>query len=305
MGATLRRWIGLGGILLALAGLSAAGRLAQESLRAVLPDADAVLDWSADGEAQEFVDEDLYAYIDGGAEIYQEYGFSRVVVQDFKSQGGKSVSVEIFEMADPAAAYGIFTFKRSGHGKIVPLGSGAELEDYYLNLWHGRYLATLTGFDASAQTIAGLLAIAGAFDKKLGEAGKRPGLVSALPGEGLRSQSVKYVRGLLGLNNIYSFYTARGLNFKEAVKGDYANGSMLIVLDYGSEALRAAAWGELRGYLGGSDRFAVLADEEPDVARVRDSKGLFLASKPYGSRLAVAVGPDLAAVSGLAGAAAR
>ena len=117
--------------------------------------------WSRDGAPQEFVGEDLYTYIDGGAEIYQEYGFRRMVVQDYRSPAGKSVSLEIFEMETPAAAYGMFTFKRSGQGRIVPLGSGTELEDYYLNFWKGRFLVTLTGFDATTPTIDGLLAVAG------------------------------------------------------------------------------------------------------------------------------------------------
>jgi hypothetical protein len=302
MGATARRGFGLAGVLLTLtlAGRPAEARLPQDPLRAVLPAAGAVPGWAPDGEPQEFVGEDLYAYIDGGAEIYHEYGFRRVVVQDYKNPDGKSVSLEIFEMADPAAAFGIFTFKRSGQGKVVPLGTRAELEDYYLNLWRGRYLATLTGFDASTPTIEGLMAVAGAVDGKLGEGGAAPGLVTALPADGLRPQSVKYLKGLLGLNNVYSFFTARGLGFAEAVKGDYADGSMLIVMDYGTDAARAASWGELQAYLGASDRFLPLPDAVPGVSHFKDAKGRFLACAAAGPRLAVAVGPDPAAVSGLA-----
>jgi hypothetical protein len=131
MRAIVRRWRGLAGGLVALAllGMPTVVRPSQAPLRTVLPADGSVPGWTRDGEPQEFVGEDLYTYIDGGAEIYQEYGFRRVVVQDYESRAGKSVSLEIFEMADPAAAYGIFTFKRSGRGKVVPLGSRAELED--------------------------------------------------------------------------------------------------------------------------------------------------------------------------------
>jgi hypothetical protein len=106
-------------------------------LREYLPADGAAPGWARDGEPQEFEGEDLYSYIDGGAEIYQEYGFRRVVVQDYRNPRGKSVSLELFEMDSPAAAYGMFTFKRSGKGRSLGLGGGGEIEAYYLNFWKG------------------------------------------------------------------------------------------------------------------------------------------------------------------------
>ena len=49
-----------------------------------LPADNAAAGWAKDGAPQEFEGEDLYTYIDGGAEIYQEYGFRRVIVQDYE-----------------------------------------------------------------------------------------------------------------------------------------------------------------------------------------------------------------------------
>jgi hypothetical protein len=292
--------------VLAIMSLAATGSIRpsagrQETLRALLPAGGAVPGWSRDGETLEFAGEDLFTYIDGGAEIYQEYGFSRVVVQDYKSAAGTSVSLEIFEMASPAAAYGMFTFKRSGRGRILPLGSGAEIEDYYLNFWRGRYLATLTGFDSSAKTVAGLEALAAAVAKGLGEGAPVPGLVAALPGEGLRPQSVKYLKGLLGLNNIYPFHTGRGLDFAEAVKGEYADGALLLVLEYASPPAGEAAWSMLRAFLGSSDRFtAEPSGGSGDVVMFKDAQGRSLAVARSAGRIIAAVGADPAAVAGLA-----
>lgn len=293
------------GLLLAAAGTVLAAAGGQDELRSALPADGAVPGWSRDGDPQEFVGEDLYTYIDGGAEIYQEYGFRRMVVQDYRSPAGKSVSLEIFEMATPAAAYGIYTFKRSGQGRIVPLGSGTELEDYYLNYWKGRFLVTLTGFDATTPTIDGLLAIAGAVDGKLPEGAGAPDLVNALPGEGLRPQSVKYLKGLLGLNNIYPFYTARGLAFAEAVKGDYDEGAFLIVLDYGSSEARVKGWVELEKFLRGGDRFKKAEVRGPGFPLYIDGKGRSAAFAQTGSRLVVAVGPGPDAALALAARAVR
>lgn len=289
-----RRWpavLTLAGFLLAGA-WAARAQAGQEALGGLLPPDGAAPGWSRDGEPQTFTGEDLYAYINGGAEIYQEYGFRRVVIQDYRNAAGKSVSLEIFEMETPAAAFGIFTFKRSGQGREVPLGSGAELEDYYLNFWKGRYLATLTGFDETAETVEGLLAVGGQVEARIRDKADAPEFVAALPGEGLRPGSVKYLKGLLGLNNVYSFFTARGLAFDAAVKGDYGDGTILIVMDYGSAGARSAAWDELRAYLDSSDRFERSVTGEGTPPLFRDGKSRTLAFEQAGPHLLVGVSPD-------------
>jgi len=277
------------------------GVLAEGPLRAYLPDGNAAWGWSKDGEPQEYEGEDLYTYIDGGAEIYQEYGFRRVIIQDYKNAKGKSVSLEIFEMETPAAAFGMFSFKRSGSGQSVALGAGAELEAYYLNFWKGRFLVTLTGFDEAPETVDGLTAVAGIVDSKIREAGKVPGLVGALPEKGLRTGSVKYLRGLLGLNNVYPFYSARGLTFAEAVRGVYENGATLLILDYGTADARARAWLDLRRYLSESDRFKRAGRGEADVFLVQDVKGQSVAFAGSGPRLLIGISPDPSASLAIVG----
>ncbi len=262
-------------------------------LRIYLPADNAAAGWAKDDAPQEFEGEDLYTYIDGGAEIYQEYGFRRVIVQDYENARGHSVSLEIFEMEAPSAAFGMFTFKRSGGGKPLALGTGAELEAYYMNFWKGRFLVTLTGFDETAETIEGLGAIGRIVDAALPEGGEAPALVGVLPAEGLRSGSVKYLKGLLGLNNVYPFYTARGLSFTDAVRGVYDSGESLIVLDYGSAEARHAAWLELCAELDRSERFERPGNYLADAVVFRDAKGLCLAFAETGSRLAVGIHSDL------------
>lgn len=258
-------------------------------LRVYLPDDKAVQGWARDDEPQEFEGEDLYAYIDGGAEIYEEYGFTRVIVQDYKSDKDRSVSLEIFEMASPAAAFGMFTFKRSGQGEVLALGGGAELESYYLNFWKGRFLVTLTGFDEAVETVNGLAALGRAVEAKLPAGAEAPDLIVRLPKEGLRTESVKYLKGLLGLNNVYPFYTARGMAFKEAVRGLYESGETLIILDYGGAEARHAAWLELRSGLETSGRFERPMNYLADAVAFKDAKGKYIAVGEAGTRLAIGI----------------
>jgi len=55
----------------------------------------------------------LYGYIDGGADLYYEYGFRRAVVQEIVRDSLR-IHIEIFEMDSPAGAAGIFSVTRGG-----------------------------------------------------------------------------------------------------------------------------------------------------------------------------------------------
>lgn len=212
-----------------------------QELRALLPGNDQAGAWTRDGDLQEFTGEDLYLHIDGGAAIYQEFGFSGMISQDYRSRGGKVLSLEIFRMATPEAAYGMFTFKRSAGGEPLPVGAEGQLEDYYLNFWKGPFLVTVTGFEKDEQVREQLVPLAQAVARKIADdAARPPVLVAKLPRSGLRSESVRYFRGYLGFMNHYPSTAAQDFQVREGVCGEYAPGAVLFILAYsGPDEARA------------------------------------------------------------------
>lgn len=223
----------------------------QETIADALPADNELEGWKKDRGMQHYAGEDLYEYINGGAEIYHEYGFVRVVVQDYANSAGKSVSVEIFQMTSPAAAYGMYTFKTDSKGKRIAIGSDAQLADYYMNFWQGPFLVTLTGFDETQETRTGLLDIAKSIGSKLSSDGDKPRIVSFLPEEDLDIQSPKYFTGFLGLRNSHPFFSLNIAGFEQGIKGDYSGGYSLFLLRFeGEEEARKG----LRSIEGQEDR---------------------------------------------------
>ncbi len=55
--------------------------------------------------------ESLWGLINGGADLYLEYGFERLTFQKVKFKG-INFRVEIYEMSDPNAAFGIFSISK-------------------------------------------------------------------------------------------------------------------------------------------------------------------------------------------------
>jgi len=207
----------------------------QLNLQRCLPAASDLQGWTPKDAPQNYQGEDLFAYIDGGAEIYYEYGFKQVVVQDYQDKKGKTITLEIFEMADSESAFGMFSFKSSGKGQPCAIGQDARLEDYYLNFWKGACLVTLTGFDAGQDSRRGILEIARAVDLKIPLRGTRPSLLGLLPEEWAAAPRLVYFRGFLGLYNIYPFFTQDVFRFKEGLAAE-EDQSKFFLLRYASPA---------------------------------------------------------------------
>ncbi len=74
-------------------------------------------------EKRTFTEESLYGYIDGGAELYLEYGFDTLVVTELISEG-RDIKVESYRMKDAEAAFGIFSVSR------FRCNGGARLTDH-------------------------------------------------------------------------------------------------------------------------------------------------------------------------------
>lgn len=218
-------------LLFLLVGLEGSG-VPPGGLSKYLPQSGEAGEWMRNNIPQEYKGEDLYLYIDGGAEIYHEYGFKEVIVQDYKNTSEKSISLEIFEMVNDEAAFGIYTFKRSAEGKTLALGNEGQIEDYYLNFWKGNFLITLTGFDEEGETVEGLVELAEAVDAKIESKGKTPTLVSLLYEEGLVEPSIKYFKGNLGLYNIYRFFTKDVFGIQEGIKGSYKGDYEVFIFKY-------------------------------------------------------------------------
>jgi hypothetical protein len=179
-------------------------------------------------------------------------------------------------MANPEAAYGMYTFKKSPKGKVVAFGTEGQLEDYYLNFWKGSCLITLTGSDGDPKTIEGLILVAGLVDERIKDVAKKPSLVAVLPGEGLLETSVRYFRGYLGFMNLYSSLGKEQLGVREGVKGDYGVGCSLFILKYqGEQECRArflAAEMAIRKSSGSKDS----QPADAPLVRLKDDRGRFL-----------------------------
>lgn len=199
----------------------ACSALAQEQngLSAYLPADNEAPGWKLDGPTRTFRGDDLFMMINGGADIYHEYGFVQVLAATFVNPSEETVKLEIYQMKSPGAAYGAYTFKAGEGGEEGSLGQEARLQDYYLNFWKGDLLVTLVGSNPDEQAMQGGLDLAKAVDARIKQTGRRPELASLLLKEPDALSQARYVRGPLGVMNSYIFDTKDIFHVREGVLG--------------------------------------------------------------------------------------
>jgi hypothetical protein len=253
-----------------------------------LPGAGEVPGWTPKGEPLVYKGEDLFTYIDGGADIYNEYGFRRVIVQDYESASKKSLTLEVFEMADAAAAFGIFTFKSSSGGTEVSLGQGGRLEDYYLNFWKGPILVTVTGLDESPASREGVCHIAEATDRRIRLWGDKPGLAALFPREWAARGGLKYLRGPLGLRNIHFVFARPAIHFNEGIAGWPAEGVLAVVLRGDSPTGAKTIFSDAQKVFSSNPPFSGYQTEDGRFD-ARDSKDYFIQGRVLDGNLALLI----------------
>jgi len=147
-----------------------------------------------------FTAESLYGYMNGGAELYLEYGFDTLVVTELAS-GENDIKIEFYRMTDADAAFGIFSVSRFRCNGGPKLTVNQCRSAYQLQFCKGRYYVSIinnTGTDAEQKTAN---EIAGSLIRNIDEPPFDP--VRFFEG-GLDDETMKsavLIRGPLGIYN--------------------------------------------------------------------------------------------------------
>lgn len=259
-------------------------------LNNLIPQRGEVGGWLPDGKANYASGEDLFLLINGGSEIYHEYGFKRTVFQTYATKDGKSINLEIYEMNNQEAAYGIYSFKTGSDGRLIELGYEGWFESYYLNFWEGNFLVTVIGLDTDRETLDGVIKIAKAVDSKLTFPSKQPHINSYLPKENLQANGITYLKGNIGLFNQYEFDNKNVFGLKEGVIGKYGDYSIFL-LQYGNQR-ESMEWHEsAKNHLKQSKRFNNFISKDTHF-EISDRQNSRLSIKQYQNWILIILGND-------------
>jgi len=185
-----------------------------DELKGFLPSSDDVQGITKVGRSQVYTGQKLFDYMNGGAELFYEYGFEQACVQRYQSPPGE-VTVEIYQMDRSVNAYGIYTFDTQG--EHPPIGQDAAYERGLLTFWKGKYFVRV--FSENEDLKETLLILGRGIAQKIPQEGERPDILASLPSRGVVENFPLYFRGMIALNNFYFLSHQDVLSLGEGTEG--------------------------------------------------------------------------------------
>jgi hypothetical protein len=262
-----------------------------------LPGAADLPGWTQEEKPRAFTSETLWDLMDGGAEVYVEYGVEGAASAHYKHPTKGEIQVDIYAMKDAGAAFGIYSFNTRTKGSPVQIGDEAVLTDYYLLVRKGACFLSFAALSDPATTMPSCQEIARVITARIpGSAGK-PGLLSRLPTLTGASVHDVYFRGSLGLLNLYPFDASDPFKAAEGVAAE-SEGTQFFVLRHTDEKEAAARYESAWTIFSANSKYKV-AEGRPGERCLIDDNGKFILLARDGACNLIAIGADRAVLRGL------
>ena len=240
----------------------------EDKLAMLVPDS--VNGWSRSAEDEYFDSENLYNYIDGGAELYLSYGFNLVLKRLYSAQGQPDITVDIFEMTSSYNAFGVYSHSRETVED--DFGQGSFQVEGAILFWKDTYFISIITFPETEKSRLAIEEIARRIDNAIQSEGELPQILNALPQKNLLPETVVYFRNSNWQNTYYFISNDNIFNISDStdcVLAKYeisGNKPVVMIIDYDKESDAGNTVDKLKRKFG----YAELADGL--VIRIDDKK---------------------------------
>ncbi len=104
--------------------------------------------WKPEGQPYRYIPENLYEYINGGADYFIAYGFIALTGANYSpaSGGMDSVTVDIYDMGDKLNAFGVFQPRRDSQAPSLNIGTGSFGSDDYVAFHKDRFYVEIQAY---------------------------------------------------------------------------------------------------------------------------------------------------------------
>jgi len=206
---------------------------------------DEIQGWKAQGKDEIYNKETLFALINGGAELYLDYGFRGTFVRRYMGPEKREISLEIYDMGRSEDAFGVFSSERQDED--IGIGQGSEYGGGLLRFWKDRYFVSLTSTGEESRVREVMIALAKETAKAIPREGPKPRLVSLLPEKGLQKKTIRFFHTAAILDRQYFLSNRNILHLgkdTDCVLAKYADGDraaqVLMVQYTGADEAREA-----------------------------------------------------------------
>ena len=237
-------------------------------------------EWKTEGEVRCYKGEELFDYMNGGAELYHAYGFKRACVQDYK-KGENLYTMEIYEMENSPKAFGIYSLDRQGEHPSIK--QDATYQEGSLNIWKDRYYIRIFIPQKGSNIKEEMQSLGEKAVSQIKSEGEMPSLVKLIPA-GAKKDSPASFWQMIPMNNIFFISHENLLNLTGDSEGvtflyQTGKGEIRIILIRYSDSKQAKDSFEkfISGYFSqppspkGGDEYKGKKGEKTVIAKVKDN----------------------------------
>jgi hypothetical protein len=118
--------------------------------------------------SRHFTGESLFGYMNGGAELYREYGIIEAVISEFDLNGGH-YKCEVFKMTGPEEAFGIYSVSKYHCLSSPPISQYTCQNKYQLQICNGPYYISIINRSGTSADSVVLLKTGKKLEEKINE----------------------------------------------------------------------------------------------------------------------------------------
>lgn len=248
--------------------------------------------WARSESPRAFPGSRLFDHIDGGAELYLEFGFVTLAVQRY-AKGEDELVLEIYEMSGPEAALGLYLMKCGRETPLAEVPARNSSEAAQFTILRGRYFIHVNNPSAREDVVPAMAALAARALDSLPD--ERPAdILSKLPADGLVPGSAILFRGPIGLQSVVTLGDGDILDQRGSIFGasaTYENPGTgrhaFIRIAYPDTARAASAFAGLVSRL---DPYLKVIEKGPARFVFEDFKKEFGLAELLGDRIEIRVG---------------
>lgn len=163
-------------------------------------------DWKLSEKVQTFNPENLYDFINGGADNYLSYNFQELSVFTYE-RGDKYITLEVYRHKGLPQAFGIYSSEKPSDAQFEKIGVQGYVGAGICNFYTGNYYIKISTHESASEIPALLRSMATDVAQKLVKVPQAPKALHAFPSIGRIPNSESFTNtNFLGYESLHSAY---------------------------------------------------------------------------------------------------
>lgn len=234
-------------------------------------------DWSVKGTPENYTGRNLYGHINGGAELFLEFGFENLVVKTY-TNGSDQLILEVYRMSDSVAALGIYLHRTNQESPLSGLSTRNSGNRYQVTAVKGSYFIQVMNPTGKNEHMSVMITLLNSILKTIPEAGAES-VFNVLPEDRLIEGTEGIFRGEFALQPLFTFGKGDIFLLEEqrtGVYGEYRTDGgkpyTLMIIRYENETMAKKAFNHVIDHL---DPYLTVLQKSDDRFIFRDFANLY------------------------------